>query len=97
MNLAKIAIAGIAAVTLLNSVALAQQTAKGTITRIDRVNGTVTIQQTPVGTVGAAGTGATEQYKVQDRALLDTVHAGDRVTFTSTGTGSAQTVTRFER
>ena len=97
MKLANMVIAGTAALTLISSMALAQQVLTGTVTRIDRVNGTVAIQQTQSGTVGAGSGGAAEEFKVQDGASLDAVHAGDRVNFSATGTGGAKTITRLER
>lgn len=38
-----------------------------------------------------------EEFKAQNGALLDTVHAGDRVTFSVTGTGANKTITKFEK
>ncbi|SDJ77253.1 MULTISPECIES: copper-binding protein [Bradyrhizobium] len=97
MKLAKIMIAGTAALTIISSMALAQQTLTGTVTRIDRVNGTVAIQQAQSGTVGAGGGGAAEEFKVQNGASLDAVHAGDRVNFSATSTGGSKTITKLER
>lgn len=97
MKLANIVIAGAAALTIIGSSAHAQQTLTGTVTRIDRVNGTVAIQQTQSGTVGAGGGGAAEEFKVQNGASLEAVHAGDRVNFSATGTGGTKTITKLER
>jgi Cu/Ag efflux protein CusF len=97
MKLANIVIVGAAALTIIGSSALAQQTLTGTVTRIDRVNGTVAIQQTQSGTVGAGGGGAAEEFKVQNGASLDAVHAGDRVNFSATGAGGTKTITTLER
>jgi len=48
--------------------------------------------------VGASpGGGMAEEFKAQNGALLDTVHAGDRVTFSVTGTGANKTITKFEK
>ena len=77
MKLASIMIAGTAALTIIGSSAFAQEALTGTVTRIDRLKGTVAIQQTQSGTVGAGGGGAAEEFKVQNAASLDTVHAGD--------------------
>jgi hypothetical protein len=71
MRTAKIILAGSAGITMLMSTALND-------TRIDRLSDTVSIQQTPSGTVGANAGGATEQFKVQDGPLLETLHAGDK-------------------
>ena len=97
MKFANLMIAGTTALTLISSAALAQQTLTGTVTRIDRVNGTVAIQQTQSGTVGAGGGVAAEEFKVQNGASLDAVHAGDRVNFSATGSGGTKTITKLER
>jgi len=97
MRTARIILAGAAAVTMLTSAALAQQTAAGTVTKIDRLSGTVSIQQTPSGTVGANAGGATEQFKMQDGKLLETLHAGDKVNFSSTEDGGAKTITTLQK
>ena len=60
MRLAKTVLAG-SMLTLISSVTLAQQALTGTVTTIDRINGTIAIQQTQSGTVGANTRGATEQ------------------------------------
>jgi len=96
MKLATI-IAGIAALTILGSSAFAQQTLTGTVMRIDRLNGTVGIQQAPAGTVGAGGGGAAEQFKVQSGISLETLHAGDKVNFAVTGSGDTKTITKLDR
>jgi Cu/Ag efflux protein CusF len=95
MRLAKMVLTG-SVLTVIGSVALAQQTLTGTVTTIDRINGTVAIQQTQSGTVGANTGGTTEQYKVQG-ASLDTLHAGDKVTFTVSESGGKKTITNFEK
>ena len=97
MKFANLMIAGTTALTLISSAALAQQTLTGTVTRIDRVNGTVAIQQAQSGTVGAGGGGAAEEFKVQNGASLDAAHAGDKVNFSATGTGGTKTITKLER
>ncbi|MFO1111341.1 MAG: copper-binding protein [Bradyrhizobium sp.] len=80
-----------AALAFICSAALAQDARTGMITRIDRLNGTIAIQQPQDGTVGATG-GVVKQFKVQG-VSLDTLHAGDQVTFTQSG----DTVTKVER
>jgi Cu/Ag efflux protein CusF len=97
MKLAKLMIAGTAALTIIGSVAHAQQPLTGTVTRIDRVNGTIAIQQAPSGTVGAGSGGPSEEYKVQSGTSLEAVHAGDRVNFSATGTGATKTITKLDR
>ena len=97
MKLATIMIAGAAALTILSTSALAQQALTGTVMRIDRLNGTVGIQQTPAGTVGAGGGGAAEQFKVQSGISLETLHAGDKVNFSVAGSGDTRTITKLDR
>jgi Cu/Ag efflux protein CusF len=97
MKFANLMIAGTAALTIVSSMALAQETLTGTVTRIDRVNGTVAIKQAQSGTVGAGSGTAAEEFKVPNSASLDTVHAGDRVNFSATGTGGTKTITKLER
>lgn len=92
-----IMIAGTTALTIISSAALAQETLTGTVMRIDRLNGTVGIQQTQSGTVGAGGGGAAEQFKVGSGISLETLHAGDKVNFAVTGSGDTKTVTKLER
>jgi hypothetical protein len=103
MKRAKIVLAGAAALAFLGSVALAQEGSTGTITRIDRINGTVSIQPIRSGTVGAnTGTvgastgGAAEQFKVQG-GVSENLHAGDKVKFSVTETGGVKTITQLEK
>jgi hypothetical protein len=96
MKTAKIILAGSAALSLLGSAALAQQTSTGMITKIDRLSGTVSIQQQQSGTVGASTGGAAELFKVEG-GVSDAWHAGDRVKFSVTETGGTKTITKLEK
>jgi hypothetical protein len=96
MNLAKMMLAG-AMLVAVPSVTLAQQPLTGTITTIDRISGIIVIRQTPNGTVGASGGGATEQQLKAPAALLDTVHAGDKVTVSVSESGGKKTITKIDR
>ena len=84
---------------LISSVALAQEAVTGTVTMVNRINGTITIQRTPAGTesatVGAAGATA-ELFKAQ-AGMLNSVHAGDRVSFSFSETGGTKTITKIEK
>lgn len=84
---------------LVSSGALAQEALTGTVTMLNRISGTITIQPTPKGTesatVGAAG-GTAEQFKVQ-AGMLTALHAGDRVTFSVSETGGTKTITKIEK
>jgi Cu/Ag efflux protein CusF len=97
MKIAKIMLAGTAALVIYGSAALAQQALTGTITKIDRINGTVAIQQTQSGTVGANTGGAAEEFKAQSGLSLDTWHAGDKVSFSTTETGGVKTITKLQK
>ena len=96
MNLAKTVMAAIAALTVIGSAAFAQQALTGTVTRVDRISGTVSIQQTQGGTVGSAGAAA-EEFKVQDGTWLNTLHAGDRIGFSASESGKPRTITKLEK
>jgi Cu/Ag efflux protein CusF len=96
MKIAKIILAGISALAFSSAV-LAQQARTGTITVVDRINGTVAIKQTQNGTIGANTGGAAEQFKVQDGSSLDTVHAGDKVTFSTTEKDGIQIITTLKK
>lgn len=96
MRLARTVLAG-SMLAVVSSVTLAQQAPlTGTVTTINRISGTITIQQTQSGTVGANTGGTSEQFKVQG-SLLNTVHAGDKVTFSVSETGGTKTITKLEK
>jgi Cu/Ag efflux protein CusF len=95
MKLAKMMLAG-AMLAAIPSVTLAQQSLTGTITGINRLSGTIGIQQTQSGTVGAGDGGATEQQFKASEGLLDTVHAGDKVTFSASEIDGKKTITKIE-
>jgi len=94
MKLAKLIVAG-AMLAAIPSIALAQDSSTGTIRMINRLSGTIAIQQTQKGTVGESG--AAEQQFNASAAQLDSVHAGDRVTFTVSENGGKKTITKIER
>jgi len=96
MRAAKIVLTGLAAATLVTSAALAQQSMSGMVTKIDRLTGTIAIQQTQTGTVGAAG-GAVQEYKVPKAQSLEAFHAGDKVTFTVTEGGGSKTIDKLDK
>ena len=86
-------VCAMATLAFIGSTAFAQDAKTGKITQIDRLNGTIAIQQPQEGTVGASGgSGAVKQFKVQG-VPLDALHAGDQVSFTQSG----DTVTKIEK
>ncbi|MES2194224.1 MAG: hypothetical protein V4517_07395 [Pseudomonadota bacterium] len=100
MRLTQVVLAG-SILAFISSVTLAQQAPlTGTVTTIDRISSTITIQPTPSGTegttVGANTAGAAEQFKAQ-ASMLGTVHAGDKVTFSVSETGGTKTLTKLDK
>ena len=87
---------GIAALGLVSTAALAEQNMSGMVTQIDRLKGTITIQQTQSGTVGASG-GAVQEFKVGNGGMLEPIHAGDKVKFSTTGSGDRPTIDKIEK
>ena len=98
MKIAKIVLAGAAALTFISSAALAQQATTGTgmITKINRISGTVAIRQTPDGTVGASK-GAPETEFAVKGVSLDDLHVGERVKYSVTEAGGTKTVTKIDK
>ncbi|WP_028137781.1 copper-binding protein [Bradyrhizobium japonicum] len=98
MGTTKFIWAGAAALSLLATSAVADDMT-GMVMRIDRLNGTISIQQTQKGTVGAStGTaGALQEYKAKDAAMLDAVHAGDRVNYSATDNNGTGTLTKLQK
>jgi len=98
MGTARFILASAAAITMLASSAFADDMT-GMVTSINRLNNTISIQEMQKGTVGgsAGGAGALQQYKAKDAAMLDAVHAGDRVTYTATDTDGSSTLTKLQK
>ncbi|MEK9282930.1 copper-binding protein [Bradyrhizobium sp. ISRA442] len=98
MGTAKFIFAGAAAIGMLALPAFADDM-NGMITRIDRLNNTISIQQMQKGTVGgsAGGAGSLQEYKAKDAGMLESVHAGDRVTYTATATDGTGTLTKLQK
>jgi Cu/Ag efflux protein CusF len=97
MKIAKSILAGTMALGIISSAAWAQQALTGTITKIDRIKGTVTILQEPSGTVGASNGAAAEEFKAQIGVSLDAVHAGDKVSFSTTQTSGTKMITKLQK
>ena len=97
MKIARIVSVGAAALFFLSSVAFAQQARTGTVTGINRLNNTVAIRQTQDGTVGANTAGAAEEFKVGSGVSLETLHAGDRVSFSASGSDGSKTIVKIDR
>lgn len=98
MRITQIILAGAAAAAIASSGASAQQTATGSITKIDEATGKISIQQAQSGTVGAnAGGGANSEFKVQDGLMFNALKTGDKVLFTATDVGGVKTITKLEK
>jgi Cu/Ag efflux protein CusF len=97
MKIAGTIMAAIAALGIAGTAALAQQARTGMVTRIDRISGTISIKDMPDGTTGANAGAATEEFKVQDGAKLNDLHAGDRVSFAVSDTAGTKTITKIDR
>ncbi|QAU45753.1 copper-binding protein [Bradyrhizobium guangzhouense] len=98
MGTARFILASAAAITVLTTSAFADDMT-GMVTSINRLNNTISIQEMQKGTVGgsAGGAGALQQYKAKDAAMLDAVHAGDRVTYTATDMDGSSTLTKLQK
>jgi Cu/Ag efflux protein CusF len=100
MKLARLVVAGAALTfipaTLPSAASAQQDQAKmtGMVTTIDRISGTIGVKDMPSGTVGASGA-AEQQYKAPEGAL-NTLHAGDKITFTVGESGGKKTITKIE-
>jgi Cu/Ag efflux protein CusF len=97
MKIAGTIMAAAAALSIAGTSALAQQMRTGLVTGIDRISGTISIRDMPDGTTGANVGAATEEFKVQDAAKLNALHAGDRVSFAVSDTAGTKTVTKIDR
>ena len=97
MKVAGMILAATAALSIIGTSAIAQQSRTGMVTRIDRISGTISIRDMPEGTTGANAGAATEEFKVQDGARLNALHAGDRVSFAVSDTAGTKTITKIDR
>jgi Cu/Ag efflux protein CusF len=99
MTLAKISLASAAAITIISWGALAQENQnKGRITQLDHINGKITLQHAPAGTVGAVGASSlVDEYKIQDGGASKDLHAGDEVDFTAAQIGGVLTITKIQK
>jgi Cu/Ag efflux protein CusF len=97
MKIAGMIIAAVAALSIVGTSALAQQMRTGLVTRIDRISGTISIKDMPDGTTGANAGAATEEFKIQDGARLNALHAGDRVTFAVSDAAGTKTITKIDK
>ena len=97
MKIAGMIMAAAVALSITATSAPAQQMRTGMVTRIDRISGTISIKDVPDGTTGANTGAATEEFKVQDGARLNALHAGDSVTFAVNDTAGTKTITKIDK
>jgi Cu/Ag efflux protein CusF len=99
MTLAKISLASAAAITIISWGALAQENQNtGRITQFNHINGKITLQHAPAGTVGAVGASSlVDEYKIQDGVASKDLHAGDEVDFTAAQIGGVLTITKIQK
>ena len=81
------------AITLAVTSASAQQANKGTITKVDEANGTISIQQLSTG----SGDLGSADFRVQDGLMFNAVQSGDKVTFTYETMNGAKTITKLTK
>jgi Cu(I)/Ag(I) efflux system protein CusF len=82
MTIAKAILASAAAITIINSGALAamdQVSQGGQITKVDAPNGKITIEYMQSGGPGTV----TADFKAKESLSFNTYHAGDKVGFTA--------------
>jgi Cu/Ag efflux protein CusF len=97
MKIAATIVAAIAAISIAGTATLAQQMRTGMVTEINRISGTISIKDLPDGTTGANDGAATEQFKVQDGARLEALHAGDKVSFAVSDAADSKTITKIDK
>ena len=97
MKTATIYVTAIAAIAFSLPAMAAEQDTTGMVTGINRLNGTIAIQRVQTGTVGANTSGTAEEFKIKDNAMMESIHAGDRVIFSTSDNGSAKTITKLDR
>lgn len=78
---------------MIASIAWAQQALTGIVTMVDRISGSVVIQQIPSGNDNAGGV---QRYKIQT-SLLESLHAGDRVSYSFSEANGARTIMKIDR
>ena len=88
----------VSVLALTLSFASAQEARHGTIVGVDEATGSVTIQQSQDGTVGANNTARSpDKFSVQDGLLFNALSAGDKVTFSSQEISGVKTITQLQK
>jgi Cu/Ag efflux protein CusF len=97
MKTSRLTILAAAALALLSTSALAQQSRLGTVTRLDEANGTIAIAADQGGTVGSGTAAGSEEFKAQDGLLFNALKEGDRISFTVEEVGGVKTITGVKK
>jgi opacity protein-like surface antigen len=98
MSIGKLVLAGTVAVVVAGSAAVAQQHDQtGQVTRVNRLNNTISIRPLQNGTVGADTAGSEQEFKVKDGLSLEDLHAGNDITYSTTGSDGNMTITKFNK
>jgi Cu/Ag efflux protein CusF len=84
-----------AAFALTASNAYAQEM-RGSIEKVDEPNGSITVQRTSEGTVGASGAAVSDKFAVQV-LLFNALREGDKVSFTAQEINGVKTITKLKR
>ena len=95
MRLRQLMVAGAMAGTLVAPPAWAEETLSGLLTVVDRTTGEIVVKPDEGGTVGSSATAATERFKLRD-GIPESLHAGEKVKITYTGTGDVKTAIKVD-
>jgi Cu/Ag efflux protein CusF len=80
------------------SLASAQQLRRGTVVGLDEATGSITILQSPDGTVGTNNpANSSDRFGVQDGLLFNALPAGDKVMFISQKINGVNTITQLQK
>ena len=96
MTITKIILASMAAITIINSGALAAQISQGgQITKVDQLNGKITLEYQQKAVAGV--TTISDDFKVKDGLPFSAFHAGDKVGFTAEKIDDVWTITAIQK
>jgi hypothetical protein len=95
MKIAPILLAG-TLVLAAGAAASADDAQMGMVTQLNRLNGTISIKRVQAGTVGANTAGGAEQFKVKEGLSTEDLHAGDRISFSTSEKNGVSTITGFK-
>jgi Cu/Ag efflux protein CusF len=80
------------------SVASAQEARRGTVVGVDEPTGSITIQQSADGTVGANNPArSSDKFAVQDGLLFNALRTGDKVMFNFQEINGVNTITQLQK